>query len=69
MGSFFMTSAYAIILFVMQTSPVSYTVSARASGIILSALYGKLALSDDVSPKRVLAISLVLVGLVCLAYA
>lgn len=69
LGSFFMTSAYAVILFVMQSSPVSYTVSARASGIILSAMYGKMVLSEDVSLIRMISISLVLAGVICLAYA
>lgn len=69
LGSFFMSSAYAVILFVMQSTPVSYTVSARASGIILSAIYGKLVLSEKVYSSRMISIALVLVGVGCLAYA
>ncbi|MCR9205785.1 MAG: EamA family transporter, partial [Halobacteriovoraceae bacterium] len=69
LGSFFMSSAYAVILFVMQSTPVSYTVSARASGIILSALYGKFILSEEVLSSRLISITLVLLGVGCLAYA
>ncbi|PIP93274.1 MAG: hypothetical protein COW00_09835 [Bdellovibrio sp. CG12_big_fil_rev_8_21_14_0_65_39_13] len=69
LGSAFMAGAYAIILLAMQTTPVSYTVSARASGIILSALYGKFVFKEIVGINRVIAIVFILVGVVCLAYA
>lgn len=69
LGSFFMSSAYAVILLVMQSSPVSYTVAARASGIILSAVYGKMILSENISLARVVSVGFVLIGVGCLAYA
>lgn len=68
-GSLFMASAYGIILLAMQTTPVSYTVSARASGIILSAVYGKMILNEIVDKSRMMAIFLIMIGVICLAYA
>lgn len=69
LGCLFMAGAYAIILLAMQSTPVSYTVSARASGIILSAVYGKFVFKESVTPIRILAISFILVGVICLAMA
>lgn len=68
-GCAFMAGAYAIILLAMQTTEVSYTVSARASGIILSGLYGKFIFKEEVGRLRISAIFLILIGVVCLAYA
>ena len=68
-GSLFMAGAYAIILIAMQTTPVSYTVSARASGIILSALYGRFVFKENVGATRIIAITLIMVGVIALAYA
>ncbi|GAB4416143.1 MAG: hypothetical protein OHK0056_24220 [Bacteriovoracaceae bacterium] len=68
-GCAFMAGAYAIILLAMQTTEVSYTVSARASGIILSGFYGKFVFKEVVGKLRISAIVLILIGVVCLAYA
>ncbi len=68
-AAFFLFSSYAVILLAMETSPVSYVVAARATGIIASGLAGMFFFSETVSRARWAAITLIAVGVACIGLA
>lgn len=66
LGGLFMTSAYITVLYAMPRTQVGYVVSARASGIVLSALAGIIYFKESVSRVRWISISLITLGVVCM---
>ncbi|MCO4794887.1 MAG: EamA family transporter [Bacteriovoracaceae bacterium] len=62
LGSAFLFAAYFLILLAMETAPISYVVSARASGIIISGFAGILFFKEKVSPIRWLSILIISIG-------
>jgi multidrug transporter EmrE-like cation transporter len=68
MASIFMTSGYGVVLAAMSLSPVSYVVSARATGIVISGVAGVIFFKEDVSRIRwasivIIAVGIILIGL------
>ncbi len=63
LGSLFLCSAYGVVLAAMKITPVSYIVSARASGIIVSGIGGILFFKEKVTYIRWLAIGLTTIGI------
>ncbi len=68
-AAFFLFSGYVVILLAMESSPVSYVVAARATGIIASGLAGMFFFSEEVSRARWAAIALIAAGVACIGLA
>jgi len=64
LASFFITFGYGVILLAMTMAPVSYVVSARATGIVFSALAGWMFFSEKILPVRVVAIVMITLGII-----
>ncbi len=65
----FLTSAYGVVLFAMQITPVTYVVAARASGIAVSGLAGVLFFHEEIGVVRWIAIGMVAAGVLCVGVA
>jgi multidrug transporter EmrE-like cation transporter len=65
----FMGSAYLFVLFAMKNAPVSYVVSARASGIVISGVAGVIVFKEQVSIHRWFAIGLICLGVIFIGLA
>ena len=66
-GSAFICSAYGVVLAAMELAPVSYVVSARATGIVLSALAGIFFFKEEVGPSRWISLILITIGIIFLS--
>jgi multidrug transporter EmrE-like cation transporter len=65
----FMSAAYGVIITAMKLAPISYVVSARASGIVVSGIAGIFFFGETVSKKRWGAIAAITLGVICLSLA
>jgi drug/metabolite transporter (DMT)-like permease len=61
------TAAYLVILYVLQTEPVSYVVPLRSVSVVMSVVVGSRFLSEDVGFLRLPAAFAVLLGISALA--
>jgi drug/metabolite transporter (DMT)-like permease len=59
--------AYVLVLFALQSSPVSYVAPARELSVVAGALLGARALGEPAGPRRIGAAIAIAVGLFCLA--
>jgi drug/metabolite transporter (DMT)-like permease len=66
-ASFFMTSGYGVVLAAMKLAPVSYVVSARATGIAISGVAGIIFFNEKVSPTRWFSIAMITIGVVLIS--
>lgn len=66
-GFVFWSSAYAAVIWAMKLAPISYVASARASGIVLSAVAGKLFFNETLTRVRLISILLIVLGVVLIA--
>lgn len=62
MGSFFLFTAYGLILFAMERAPLSYVVAVRTTGIVLSGLAGIFFFKERLTPIRWVAILIICSG-------
>lgn len=69
LASLFLNSAYGVVLWAMALAPVTYVVSARASGIVMSAVVGRWLLREVVAPARWLAVAMITVGVYLISVA
>ena len=63
----FSPAAYLLVLFALQSSPVSYVAPARELSVVLGALLGARALGEPAGARRIGAAIAIAVGLFCLA--
>jgi multidrug transporter EmrE-like cation transporter len=68
-AAIFLCASYGVVLIAMRITTVAYVVSARASGIIVSALSGRVFFAETIRPIRWVALGLTVVGIVCIALA
>lgn len=66
-GCLFWSSAYGVVIWAMKLAPVSYVASARASGIVMSALAGKIFFTEELSRMRLFSVFLIVLGVVLIA--
>ena len=62
-------AGYAVVLAAMRLAPVSYVGAARESSIIFAALLGWLVLREGFGLRRLLAASVIFLGVLCLVLA
>lgn len=65
----FSLGGYAVVLAAMRLAPVSYVGAARESSVIFAALLGWLFLREGFGPRRLLAASVIFLGIACLVLA
>ncbi|MFM1876586.1 MAG: hypothetical protein RL266_2323 [Bacteroidota bacterium] len=58
------TSSYLIILYVMQTTPVSRIVAVREASVVFGAIAGYWLLKEDFSRTRLIGVVLVMLGII-----
>lgn len=68
-AGFVLFLAYGLILYAMETAPVSYIVAARASGIIFSAIAGKVLFEEVIPRLRIISIFVITIGIVLISLA
>jgi hypothetical protein len=61
--------SYAIVVFVMRTSSLSYIVSIREVGIIFGVLEGVLFLKEPFQKRRIIASIIIALGIVIISIA
>ena len=68
-ASLLMVSGYCLVLAAMSIAPLSYVVSTRATGIIISAMAGILFFSEQVSVIRWFSIIIISIGVILIGLA
>lgn len=63
----FTMASYSLILYVMQTEPLSYVVAVRQCSVVLSVLYGWLVLRESQGPTRLLLSVVIAFGVTLIA--
>jgi drug/metabolite transporter (DMT)-like permease len=69
LAGFVLFLAYGLILYAMETAPVSYIVAARASGIIFSAVAGKVFFQEVLPRLRLVGIFVITLGITLISLA
>ncbi|NCN27379.1 EamA family transporter [bacterium] len=67
LGFLFWSSAYGAVIWAMKIAPISYVASARASGIVMSAVAGKLFFQESLTKVRVFSIVVIVIGVILIA--
>jgi drug/metabolite transporter (DMT)-like permease len=67
--SVLMTAGYLLVLFALQTAPVSHVAPAREVAIVFGAILGSLVLREAHGRQRVLGAILIVIGVTLLAHA
>ena len=62
-------TAYLLVLFAFRLSKVGYVVAAREVSIVISVVIGRLWFGERRLPARLAGATLVLTGVICLAFA
>ena len=67
-GGAFIFGSYHLIMWAMETAPLSYVTAARSSGVIFSAFSGRIIFKEQLSFTRWVGIATVTLGLILLAF-
>jgi drug/metabolite transporter (DMT)-like permease len=69
LGGIVSMAAYAIVIWAASVSPIGPVSALRETGVVFAALLGRIFLDEQVSPRRLVACTIVALGAACLGYA